>query len=111
MRCNLIYTNVWVVIGLMQELYLETEMPKVLNKYKDGGIGVYIGRPSIWGNPFVIGKDGNRDAVIEKYRNWLLSKPDLVQKVKTQLKGKDLVCFCAPAKCHGDILLQIANEI
>ena len=86
-------------------------MPKVLNKYKDTGVGVYIGRPSIWGNPLVIGKDGNRDQVIEKYKNWLLSQPDLVEKAKQQLKGHNLVCFCAPAKCHGDVLLQIANEI
>ena len=86
-------------------------MPKVLNKYKDVDVGVYIGRPPIWGNPFVIGKDGNRDQVIEKYKNWILSKPDLVKKVKQQLKGHNLVCFCAPKKCHGDILLHIANEI
>ena len=41
-------------------------MPKVLNKRVDGmpPAAVYIGRPSIWGNPFVIGKDGSRDAVI-----------------------------------------------
>lgn len=29
---------------------------------------VYIGRPSKWGNPFVIGRDGSREEVIEKYR-------------------------------------------
>ncbi len=28
---------------------------------------VYIGRPGKWGNPFEIGKDGNRAEVIEKY--------------------------------------------
>jgi predicted glycosyltransferase involved in capsule biosynthesis len=86
-------------------------VPKILNKYKDTGVGVYIGRPSIWGNPFVIGKDGNRDEVIEKYKAWLSDKHDLIQAVKTELKGKNLICFCAPAKCHGDVLLQIANEI
>jgi len=47
-------------------------MPKVLNKYKDGvpAGAVYIGRPSKWGNPFVIGKDGDREEVIAKcWRN------------------------------------------
>ena len=26
---------------------------------------IYIGRPSKWANPFVIGRDGNREQVIE----------------------------------------------
>lgn len=71
---------------------------------------VYIGRPSKWGNPFVIGKDGSRDVVIQKYRDWISTQPHLVAQAKQELRGKDLVCFCAPAKCHGDILLAIANE-
>jgi len=32
---------------------------------------VYIGRPSKWGNPFVIGRDGSRADVIAKYRTWI----------------------------------------
>jgi hypothetical protein len=85
---------------------------KVLNKYKDGipKGSVYIGRPSKWGNPFVIGKDGDRDEVISKYREWLLSQPDKVAMVKHELAGKDVVCFCAPKSCHGDVLIEIANS-
>ena len=47
-------------------------MCRVLNKRTgthDGAI--YIGRGSKWGNPFVIGKDGTRAEVIEKYGQWL----------------------------------------
>ncbi len=84
-------------------------MPKVLNK-KVSDDGVYIGRPSKWGNPFVIGKDGTRSEVIQKYRKWLNSNPDLRADAKKELRGKNLVCFCAPLACHGDILLQVANE-
>lgn len=86
-------------------------MPKVLNKYKDRipTNAVYIGRPSKWGNPFVIGKDGTRDEVIEKYKVWLLSQPAKVEAVKRELVGKDLICFCAPKGCHGDVLLKVAN--
>jgi len=29
------------------------------------GPGVYVGRPSKWGNPFTIGPDGTRDEVID----------------------------------------------
>lgn len=86
-------------------------MAKVLNKYRDGipKGAVYIGRPSKWGNPFAIGKDGDRDEVIAKYRQWLLARPDIMEAAKLELAGKDLVCFCAPKACHGDVLLEVAN--
>lgn len=69
---------------------------------------IYIGRPSKWGNPFVIGKHGNRTEVIQKYREWLLSQPELLAEVAV-LKGKVLGCYCAPAACHGDVLSELAN--
>lgn len=70
---------------------------------------VYIGRPGKWGNPFVIGKDGDRDAVIHKYEAWLLQRPDMVAMAKRELCGKVLGCWCAPQACHGDVLARIAN--
>lgn len=87
-------------------------MAKVLNKYRDGipKGAVYIGRPSKWGNPFVIGKDGDRTEVIAKYRQWLLARPELVEAARRELAGRDLVCFCAPKACHGDVLLEVANS-
>jgi hypothetical protein len=83
---------------------------KVLNK-RNSNDGVYIGRPSKWGNPFVIGKDGSREEVIEKYEKWLLfEKLELVVAAKKELKGKSLVCWCSPEACHGDVLIKIANK-
>lgn len=70
---------------------------------------VYIGRPSIWGNPFVIGKDGDRAEVVAKFRAWFMGQPDLMERAKVELKGKVLGCYCAPLKCHGDVLWEIAN--
>ncbi len=70
---------------------------------------VYIGRPSKWGNPFVIGKDGNREEVVRKYEQWILKQPDLIEEIST-LKGKTLGCWCKPAGCHGDILAKLADE-
>lgn len=86
-------------------------MPRVLNK-RDGTYGraVYIGRGSPWGNPFRIGPDGTRDEVIEKYRVLLTVRPDLVSRAKDELRGRDLLCYCAPQACHGDVLLAVANE-
>lgn len=71
---------------------------------------VYIGRPSKWGNPFEIGKDGSRETVILKYWEWLLSSPSLMAEIP-ELKGKVLGCWCAPRPCHGDILADLANEL
>ncbi len=78
---------------------------------------VYIGRPvprsrlkaSVWGNPFVIGKDGTREEVMEKYRAWLLSNTELLKRLP-ELKGKVLGCWCAPEACHGNILSEMANR-
>lgn len=86
--------------------------PRVLNKYIDGQPkdAVYIGRPSKFGNKFEIGKDGTREQVIQKYADWLQKQPILLAQIKLELKGKDLVCFCSPRACHGDILLKIANQ-
>jgi hypothetical protein len=85
--------------------------PRVLNKYRDGFTegSVYIGRPSKWGNPFVIGRDGNRTQVIERYRQFILTQPHLMQALN-ELKGRDLVCFCKPQACHGDVLIELANR-
>jgi len=39
----------------------------------------------------------------------LLASPDKVAAAKRELRGKDLVCFCAPNACHGDVLIEVAN--
>lgn len=85
-------------------------MCEVLNKrdceHRPGAI--YIGRGSKWGNPFRIGPDGDRAAVIAKYALWLRDQHYLLRALD-ELRGRDLVCFCAPAACHGDLLLWLAN--
>jgi hypothetical protein len=70
---------------------------------------VYIGRPSKWGNPFVIGPDGDRSEVIAKYRVYLLASPELVAALP-ELRGKVLGCWCKPLACHGDVLAELANS-
>lgn len=96
-------------------------MPKVYNKHhrdapKDA---VYVGRPSKWGNPHTIGRCSLcnsfhvRGAAVIAYlqdiqRNYIAGVTQA--DIKKELKGKDLVCFCAPKPCHADVLLEIANE-
>lgn len=68
---------------------------------------VYVGRPSRWGNPYEIGRDGTRDEVIAKY-----SSLDLSQHVAAlkKLNPKRLVCWCAPLPCHADTLAGLLEE-
>jgi len=84
--------------------------PKVYNKKKQNPEGaVYVGRPTKWGNPFVIGKDGTRDEVIAKYEEWIKTQNNLIADLH-ELTGKDLVCWCAPEACHADVLIKMANS-
>jgi hypothetical protein len=85
----------------------------VANKL-DGVAGEYIGRPSPLGNPFVIGRDGDRDEVIRKYRDWLSSLTDgaalrELERLRDKYRAEGrltLVCWCAPKACHGDVIAQ-----
>ena len=84
-------------------------MPRVYNKRgvypKDA---IYVGRPSKWGNPFRIGKE-TREVIVKRFRESLSEQQK--EDIRTELKGKDLVCWCAPEACHADVLLEIANEV
>ncbi len=84
-------------------------MPTLFNTQTDvlPADAVYIGRPGPWGNPFVIGEHGDRAEVIEKYRVWLMSQPDMIECMRRELTGKDLVCWCAPLPCHGHIIMGL----
>ena len=62
---------------------------------------IYIGRGSPWGNPFIIGKHGDRDDVCDRFEKETLPALDL-----EPLRGKDLVCWCKPARCHGDSIVN-----
>jgi len=78
---------------------------------------IYIGRgfaefsESDWANPFHIGKDGNLNEVLRKYRGHILSRPDLIARLH-ELKDKTLGCWCqGKHACHGDVLVELVNEL
>ena len=73
---------------------------------------VRIDRKTRWGNPFVMGRDGNRDDVCEKYRAWLwreINNGKISLEDLADLKGKTLGCHCAPERCHGETLSAAAD--
>ena len=98
-------------------------MPLLFNKYTDKVIppsAVYIGRPSKWGNdmslreiyalfPGLSMEEAHQRAV-DWYRSYLSVNPRL-QAELPELAGKDLVCWCFPLPCHGDVLLEMANKL
>ena len=66
--------------------------------------------PGPWGNPFLLGRDGDREEVLDRYRRWLLARPQLIDRARRELRGKTLGCFCKPLLCHGDVLAEIADS-
>jgi Domain of unknown function (DUF4326) len=83
---------------------MKTKLVNLKNCPKRIDNGVYIGRGSKWGNPFVIGKDGDRNTVIAKYKRALWQNKQLLNEVP-ELEGKTLLCWCAPEPCHGHVLI------
>jgi Domain of unknown function (DUF4326) len=80
---------------------------------------IYVGRAMYRGgwqlaasplaNPFRIGADGDRDEVVAKYRDYLLSRPDLLALLPG-LRGSRLGCWCKPLSCHADVIAEFAND-
>lgn len=71
---------------------------------------VYIGRGrgSIWGNPFHEDQRTTKSEVIERYRAWIQTQPQLMARLP-ELRGKVLGCWCKPDICHGDVLAELAD--
>ena len=84
------------------------QMTKVVN-IKNDEYDIYIGRGSKWGNPFKIGRDGDREEVIKKYHLWVMKQPELMSSLN-ELDGERLGCYCAPKACHGDVLVFLINN-
>lgn len=89
---------------------------RVLNKYRDPipPDAVNIMRPSPLGNPFKIGVHGDRDEVVDKHmayaRERIAKDPEFAALVRG-LRGHDVVCCCAPRRCHGDNYVILCDEL
>ena len=106
---------------------MSTITPKRIQRQRTKGWkmpegAVYVGRPTKWGNPFAF-KDApdlspETDAIVREWavgihRDWLQfpEQAGLVAAIRTELRGKDLACWCPKDQpCHADVLLEIANS-
>lgn len=79
---------------------------------------VYIGRPSLWANPYSHVASAHapfhvetRAEAVEKYEVWLRQQDVLLDKL-IELKGRTLGCWCNPGElCHGQIIIKLIEEI
>jgi hypothetical protein len=94
-------------------------MAMVVNRHKEE-FDVYIGRGTPWGNPF---KGLPRGESIRKHREWLENPERILMQLDgctydnhwvinniDKLRGKRIGCSCKPKSCHGDILMELANN-
>lgn len=81
-------------------------MKEPYDVYIGRGLCPRTGKRSAWGNPFT---GGTRQQNIERYRAYILKRPDLLAALK-KLDGKVLGCWCKPKPCHGDMLLELIEE-
>ena len=84
-------------------------MPTTVVNIRNAAYDTLVARPSKWGNPFVIGRDGTRDQVIRMYEIHVRRSPDLIAALP-ELAGKRLGCYCKPLPCHGEILVKLLGE-
>ena len=107
-------TNPWLEDERQRQGAIEEGQAVIANAERDKnliqwaekkGLAVRIDRGSLFGNPFILGKDGDRDAVCNAYRDHYLPHKPSIQKERPGLKGKVLVCHCYPERCHGEELI------
>jgi hypothetical protein len=86
-------------------------MTTVVNLKKEK-YDVYCGRGSIFGSPYILGRDGTREQVIERYKEWFnfLLRDSIFYNALLNLKDKRLACFCKPLSCHCDIIAAHVNN-
>ncbi|HHN8406098.1 TPA: DUF4326 domain-containing protein [Morganella morganii] len=109
---------VYIYEGLVKKIpvrYIKDKITFVSNKDRGEDFDTYCGRGTLWGNPYAIGIDGDREEVIRKFkydfdRDYLKGGKEFKEKLK-ELRGNILGCHCKPYACHVDVLARYLNEM
>lgn len=90
-------------LNLLTDRLPDSDQQPIVSRWQTAS--VRIDRKTKWGNPFVIGKDGDRIDVIKKYAGWILDGDGrhLLNDLH-ELHSQTLGCHCSPDTCHGDVL-------
>ena len=76
---------------------------------------VKAGESGYWGNPFRLHDEGQRAAVLAKYKGYFFERMErdkfFKARVHDELRGRVLGCFCHPLPCHGDIIAEYLNGL
>ena len=86
-----------------------SEVMKVVHCQRDAYTH-YIGRPSSLGNPFVLGRDGNRAQVIRQFEFYARNTPGVLADIRALPADAILGCWCHPKPCHGDVIIKLWHE-
>ena len=93
------------------------EVTEVVNKDSNEGFDAYIGRGTLWGNPFHVGnQEGQfaRDEAIEKYKTHFemnILGNESMRRGLFGLRGMRIACHCKPLACHGDVIAGYLNSL
>lgn len=85
----------------------------VVNVRSGEPFDVYMGRRGPFGNPYVLGPDGDREEVIRKFKIYFYERLKLDSEWKTKveaLRGKILACHCHPLSCHSDVYVAYLDQ-
>ncbi|MFF3643420.1 DUF4326 domain-containing protein [Streptomyces sp. NPDC002564] len=56
-------------------------------------------------------QNATREQAVAMFRDWIADRPSLVEAARTELAGRDLMCWCPlDEPCHADVLLAVAND-
>jgi hypothetical protein len=81
---------------------------------KRNSYDIYIGRPSILGNPFSIGPGVDRERAIRLFAHYAVARMDMDPKFAAEIRecrGKTLGCWCSPKPCHGNVIMLLADRV
>ena len=88
---------------------------RIVNKHQSARAGVYVGRPTLFGNPYRVQSE-TREQAVQQYRAWLRRQWQRGGAVKEALRAlarayieRDeltLLCWCAPRRCHAEVIRE-----
>ena len=71
----------------------------------------FIGRPSVFGNPFHMKTENDRERVIANFEVYARTSERVLDAIKALPEDAILGCYCKPAACHGDIIIKLWHEL